>query len=306
MMTSAESILLHPPQPSVTFCAILSVVVHAGLLAGLGYMSRTTLTTETVPVIQISLIPGQSEIPSVPPAQPPPSLRSASRSIKPPLPSSPPSSRLMTSRLRSLTSTLEPPPTHESQEPLLGSPKKRVLRDQQAADALIARTLMKMFKPQSTQSPTVSPPQPSPPKLTTEHNQAAQAILVDPSAISQETQASSSLPAQRRVLRAPPPGGQTASVSKVGIVRFVKPLYPAVAKDAGWEGIVVVRVLVQTNGLPGEVIVQKSSGYSLLDKAATEAVQQWRFKPAKDGNILINKYVDIPLKFELHSKQGRG
>jgi protein TonB len=165
---------------------------------------------------------------------------------------------------------------------------------------------MKMIKPQSTHSPTLSPTQPSPPKLTTEPNQTAQSTLVDLSATSQETEASSSLPAQRRVLMAPPPGGQTASVSKVSIVGFVKPIYPAVAKEAGWEGVVVIRVLVQTNGLPGEVSVQKSSGYSMLDKAATEAVQQWRFKPERDGNIPINKYVDIPLKFELHSKQSRG
>ena len=306
MMTAAEPFFLHPPQPSVTFCAILSVVVHAGLLAGLGFMSRSTPTIESVPVVQISLVPGPSETPSIPPAQPPPSLRSVSRSIKPPLPASPLPSRLKTSHLNSLTSTLKAPTTPESTEPLLDSPKKKVLRDQPATNALVARTLMKMIKPQNTQSPTFSTAEPTPPKLPSETNQATQSPLVDPSATSQETQASALPPTQRRVLRAPPPGGQTASVSKVGIVRFVKPIYPAVAKEAGWEGVVVVRVLVKTNGSAGEVTVQKSSGYAILDKAAMEAVEQWRFKPAKDGNILINKIVDIPLKFELHSKQSRG
>lgn len=305
-MTTAESILLHPPHPSVTICAILSVMVHAGLLAGLGFMSKSTLTTESVPVIQISLVPGQSETPPVLPAQPPPSLRSASRSMKPPLPSPPPSSQLSTSHLRSLNSTLKPPTTHESQEPSPVSPMKRVLRDHQGANALVARTLMKMIKPQSTQSPTFSPPQPSPTNLTSENTQAGRSTLVPPSANSQETQAASSLTTQRRVLVARPPGGQPASSSKVEIVRFIKPIYPSVAKDAGWEGTVIVRVLVQTNGLPGELTVQKSSGHAILDKAATEAVQQWRFKPEKDGNIPINKYVDIPLKFELHNKQSRG
>ncbi len=269
-------------------------------------MSPSTPTIESVPVVQISLVPGPSETPSVPPAQPPPSLRSVSRAIKPPLPNSPPPSRLKTSRLRSLTSTLKTPTAPEPQEPLPDKPKKKVLKDQPATNALVARSLMKMIKPQNTQTPTFSTAQPSPPKLASETNQAAESPLVDPSAPSQETQASSSLPTQRRVLKAPPPGGQTASVSKVGIVQFVKPIYPAVAKDAGWEGVVVVRVLVKTNGSPGEVTVQKSSGYSILDKAALEAVEQWRFKPAKDGNILINKFVDIPLKFELHSKHSRG
>jgi protein TonB len=205
-----------------------------------------------------------------------------------------------------MTSTLKPTTTRESQEPLLDSPKKKVLKDLQATDALVARTLMKMFKPSSTSSPTFSPPQPSPPTLTGENNQAAQPTFVDPSATSQDTQASSSLPTQRRVLMARPPGSQAISGSEVGIIRIVKPVYPSVANDSGWEGIVVVRVLVQTNGLPGEVTVQKSSGYSILDKAATDAVRQWRFNPEKDGNIPINKYVDIPLKFELHSQQNPG
>ncbi len=61
----------------------------------------------------------------------------------------------------------------------------------------------------------------------------------------------------------------------------------------------ILRVLVQTNGLPGEVKVRKSSGHSILDTAATEAVRKWRFKPEQDGNIPIEKYVDIPLKFDL-------
>ncbi|UCE64323.1 MAG: energy transducer TonB [Nitrospirota bacterium] len=305
-MTAAEPFVFDPPQPSVTIYAILSIVLHAGLLAGLGFLPRSTPTTEAVPVVQISLVPSQSEIPSVSPPQPPPSFRSASRSVKPALPSSPPSSRLMTSQLKSVTSTLKSPPTHETQDPLIDSPKKRVLKDQPAADALVARTLVKMIKPQSTQSETLTPPQPSEPKLSTKSNQAPQTTLVDPSAIERQTQTSSTLPTQRRVLMALPPGGQTVPRSKVGIVRFVKPLYPSVAKDAGWEGTVIVRVLVQTNGLPGEVTIKKSSGHSILDKAAKEAVHQWRFKPEKDGNIPIKKYVDIPLKFELHKNEKRG
>ena len=65
----------------------------------------------------------------------------------------------------------------------------------------------------------------------------------------------------------------------------------------------MVRVLVKTDGFPDEVSVRKSSGYPILDRAALEAVRQWRFKPEKDGNIPINKYVDFPIKFELFSER---
>ena len=98
-----------------------------------------------------------------------------------------------------------------------------------------------------------------------------------------------------------PPGGGGVSGSKVGIIRSIPPVYPRMARESGWEGTVVVRVLVRTSGIPGDVQVRKSSGHSILDEAAAEAVRKWRFKPEKDGNIPIQKYVDIPLKFDLRS-----
>jgi len=64
--------------------------------------------------------------------------------------------------------------------------------------------------------------------------------------------------------------------------------------------------LIHQLELPGKVTIQTSSGHAILDKAAMEAVQQWRFKPEKDGNIPINKYFDIPLKFVLHTTKSRG
>jgi TonB family protein len=38
-----------------------------------------------------------------------------------------------------------------------------------------------------------------------------------------------------------------------------------------------------------------------LDLAAQEAIKSWKFQPAKDGNIPIPKWVDIPIKFDLNS-----
>jgi len=74
-----------------------------------------------------------------------------------------------------------------------------------------------------------------------------------------------------------------------------------VARESGWEGTVIVRTLIDTNGEPSQVNVRKSSGYPTLDQAGQEAVKSWTFQPAKDGNIPIRKWVDIPIKFDLNS-----
>ena len=173
------------------------------------------------------------------------------------------------------------------------------MKDQQAADALIGRTLMKMSTPRSAQTRGHSLAKPSPPVMSGANNAATSSSLVDPSANSKVDQAPSSVSGQRRVLAAIPPGGQDISGSQVEIIHYVPPVHPRLAKELGWEGTVVVKFLVQTTGLPSQVTVKKSSGYPILDKAATDAIRQWRFKPAMDGNISINKITFATLKFEL-------
>jgi protein TonB len=53
--------------------------------------------------------------------------------------------------------------------------------------------------------------------------------------------------------------------------------------------------------MPNQVNIHKSCGYPTLDQAAQDAVKRWAFRPAKDGNIPITKWVDIPIKFDLTS-----
>ncbi|MBI3306297.1 MAG: energy transducer TonB [Candidatus Omnitrophica bacterium] len=77
------------------------------------------------------------------------------------------------------------------------------------------------------------------------------------------------------------------------------PLYPALAREKGWEGVVLLSVFVQGDGNPGEVTVEKSSGYKILDNAAVSAVTKWRFKPARVGNMSFSSWVRIPIRFSL-------
>ncbi len=78
-----------------------------------------------------------------------------------------------------------------------------------------------------------------------------------------------------------------------------KPIYPQEAKEKGYEGEVVLRVEVLVNGRVGQIEIKKSSSYELLDRSALSAVKQWRFIPAKKGDVAIPLWVSIPIKFQL-------
>lgn len=78
-----------------------------------------------------------------------------------------------------------------------------------------------------------------------------------------------------------------------------RPLYPREAKRKGYEGEVLLRVEVLSNGRVGEIEVKRSSGYDLLDRSAMIAVKQWRFIPAKRGETPVPAWVNIPIAFQL-------
>ncbi len=78
-----------------------------------------------------------------------------------------------------------------------------------------------------------------------------------------------------------------------------KPLYPQEARKKGYEGEVLLRVEVLSNGRVGEIEVRRSSGHEVLDRSAIAAVKQWRFVPAKKGETPIPVWVNIPITFQL-------
>lgn len=77
------------------------------------------------------------------------------------------------------------------------------------------------------------------------------------------------------------------------------PVYPRLARQRGYEGTVLLEVLVNREGRAIEVDVATSCGHRLLDKAAQEAVRDWRFEPAKRGDEAVDMRVRIPVRFRL-------
>lgn len=79
----------------------------------------------------------------------------------------------------------------------------------------------------------------------------------------------------------------------------VKPRYPEAARRQGVEGTTLLKVHVSARGLVDDVRVERSAGSSDLDLAAMEAVQQWRFEPAKQGQRAVAVWVMLPVRFSL-------
>lgn len=82
--------------------------------------------------------------------------------------------------------------------------------------------------------------------------------------------------------------------------RAAPPPYPRTALAARAEGTVILLILVDTDGQPLEVTIDRGSGHRELDDAARRHVlRHWRFKPAvRDGNA-VQAYGRVPIDFRL-------
>ena len=78
-----------------------------------------------------------------------------------------------------------------------------------------------------------------------------------------------------------------------------QPHYPAMAKRRGYQGEVVLHVLVDSRGSVSEIEIKATSGHSILDRAALAAVKRWRFFPATVGGKPVAMWVDVPIDFRL-------
>ncbi len=77
------------------------------------------------------------------------------------------------------------------------------------------------------------------------------------------------------------------------------PKYPRMARQRGYQGTVILEVLIDQNGKVSDQKVFTSSGHVMLDKAALSAVKEWLFEPGKRGNDMVEMWVKIPIRFQL-------
>ena len=82
-------------------------------------------------------------------------------------------------------------------------------------------------------------------------------------------------------------------------IRNPAPKYPRLARRKRYQGTVVLDVLVDPEGKVSDLKLFKTSGYSVLDRAATLAVKKWQFRPGKRGDEIVTMWVRVPIRFQL-------
>jgi len=120
---------------------------------------------------------------------------------------------------------------------------------------------------------------------------------------------SSTVPAPAAPVATPPetrttnaaPAAETFSQARfdADYLRNPAPPYPSLSKRMGEEGKLVLRVSVSPQGTADSVEIRTSSGSPRLDESAQKTVRNWKFVPAKRGDMPVQSWVLVPIIFKL-------
>lgn len=81
------------------------------------------------------------------------------------------------------------------------------------------------------------------------------------------------------------------------ILNQVKPIYPSEAREKHIQGLVRIRAVINSQGIPDRLQVLK--GPPELIPASLEAVKQWRYKPYELNGKAVSVETSIEIKFVL-------
>jgi protein TonB len=100
---------------------------------------------------------------------------------------------------------------------------------------------------------------------------------------------------------------QTAGAVRVGgairqprKITDVRPVYPAIARSARVQGVVIVETTIDPAGNVGDVRVLRS--IPLLDQAAVDAVKQWQFEPTLMNGAAVPVIMTATVNFTLRDE----
>jgi periplasmic protein TonB len=100
-------------------------------------------------------------------------------------------------------------------------------------------------------------------------------------------------------VRVPPEPVESPPVFSAAYLNNPTPVYPPISRRMGEQGLVLLRVFVNASGDANSVEIKTGCGFARLDRAAQDAVKQWKFVPAKRGEQPVDAWVVVPIRFSL-------
>jgi len=92
---------------------------------------------------------------------------------------------------------------------------------------------------------------------------------------------------------------ESAPLFNADYLRNPTPAYPSISRRMGEQGLVKLRVFVTAGGDPYAIELKEGCGFPRLDRAAQDAVRQWKFVPARRGEQPVDAWVIVPIRFSL-------
>jgi len=282
---SNERLMGDPIQGRHTLLSVLPAVVLHGAIAAAVWFGFTQRPEEVRPAVTfIALAPAVAPAPPEP--LPPTGMRLPQQepeTSQPPIDFAPPPLPELESFPFDPNATREAPPPGPEAVPI-----------------------EKAKEPEKPKAAKAKPKPAAKPKPKEEPKKAAKPKPVSaPAAVESrvaENPAPTAAPAKAASANAP----QNAAISDAP-VRVTNPnyagacpiSYPERARRRSQEGTVVIHAVIGIDGKPIEVTVAQSSGHSLLDEAAQEAIAHCAFVPQQVGGRAVKAIVEIPIPFRL-------
>ena len=88
------------------------------------------------------------------------------------------------------------------------------------------------------------------------------------------------------------------NVAPPKLIHTPDPDYDGLAKESGFQGTVVLLIVVDEAGKPQRIRIQRPLGFG-LDERAVEAVRKWTFHPATRDGKPVPVQINIEINFVL-------
>ena len=229
------------------------------------------------------------------PEKPQKTLSVKKEKIKPPKKIEPPKEK----KTKPLKSVKEPQKKVAKPRKKVPRPRKKATKPKTKPKAPV-RTVMASVVPEKKMVPETPPPS----THVSASLKADVAVPIEEAVPVEQTfepfpdiQEESVIEAETKIASIPP--AKVVREAKPAYKDNTRPQYPKRARRRGYEGTVVLEVLVDGNGRVKELRIITSSGHSVLDKAALKSVNGWLFEPGMVGDEKVDMWVRVPVRFEL-------